>query len=43
MKKIIIFIYLVLFTSVNAAGHLSDKDKKKELPLFSIILIVFPF
>ena len=31
MKKIIIFIYFVLFTSVNAAGHLSDKDKKATL------------
>ena len=31
MKKIIIFVYLVLFTSVNAAGHLSDKDKKATL------------
>ena len=31
MKKIIIFIYLILFTSANAAGHLSDKDKKATL------------
>ena len=31
MKKIITFIYLILFTSVNAAGHLSDKDKKATL------------
>ena len=31
MKKIIIFIYLILFTSTNAAGHLSDKDKKATL------------
>ena len=31
MKKIIIFIYLILFASVNAAGHLSDKDKKATL------------
>ena len=31
MKKIIIFISLFLFTSVNAGGHLSDKDKKTTL------------
>ena len=31
MKKIIIFFYLVLFTPINAAGHLSDKDKKATL------------
>ena len=31
MKKIIIFIYLVLFTLANASGHLSDKDKKATL------------
>jgi len=31
MKKIIIFIYLILFASVNAAGHLSDKDKRAML------------
>ena len=31
MKKIIIFIYLFLFASANAAGHLSDKDKKATL------------
>ena len=31
MKKIIIFIYLFLFASAYAAGHLSDKDKKATL------------
>ena len=31
MKKIIIFFYLFLFASANAAGHLSDKDKKATL------------
>ena len=31
MKKIIIFISLFLFFAVNAAGHLSDKDKKATL------------
>ncbi len=31
MKKIIIFIYLFLFASANAVGHLSDKDKKATL------------
>ena len=31
MKKIIIFIYLVLFASANAGGHLSDEDKKATL------------
>ena len=31
MKKIITFISLFLFTSVNADGHLSDKDKKATL------------
>ena len=31
MKKIITFISLFLFTSVNAGGHLSDKDKKATL------------
>ena len=38
MKKIIIFIYLVLFTSVNAAGHLSDKDKKATLKCTGLVL-----
>ena len=31
MKKIIIFVSLFLFSAVNAAGHLSDKDKKTTL------------
>ena len=31
MKKICISIYLLLFTILNAAGHLSDKDKKATL------------
>ena len=31
MKKIITFISLFLFTSGNAGGHLSDKDKKATL------------
>ena len=31
MKKIITFISLFLFTSLNAGGHLSDKDKKATL------------
>ena len=31
MKKIITFICLFLFTSANAGGHLSDKDKKATL------------
>ena len=31
MKKIIILISLFLFSTVNAAGHLSDKDKKATL------------
>ena len=31
MKKIIAFICLILFTSANASGHLSDKDKKAAL------------
>ena len=31
MKKIITFIYFILLTSVNATGHLSDKDKKATL------------
>ena len=31
MKKIITIISLFLFTSVNAGGHLSDKDKKATL------------
>ena len=31
MKKIITFISLFFFTSVNAGGHLSDKDKKATL------------
>ena len=31
MKKIITFISLFLFTSVNAGGQLSDKDKKATL------------
>ena len=31
MKKIITFISLFLFSSVNAGGHLSDKDKKATL------------
>ena len=28
MKKICITIYFLLFSILNAAGHLSDKDKK---------------
>ena len=31
MKKIFIIFYLVLFTSANATGHLSDKDRKAAL------------
>ena len=31
MKKIIILISLFLFSAVNAAGHLSEKDKKATL------------
>ena len=31
MRKIITFISLFLFSAVNAAGHLSDKDKKATL------------
>ena len=31
MKKIITLIYFILLTSVNASGHLSDKDKKATL------------
>ena len=31
MKKIIIFIVLVSFSSVYAAGHLSEKDRKATL------------
>jgi len=31
MKKICITIYLLLFSTLNAAGHLSDKDKKATL------------
>ena len=31
MKKIITIISLFFFTSVNAGGHLSDKDKKATL------------
>ena len=31
MKKIIILVSLLLFTAVNAAGHLSEKDKKETL------------
>ena len=31
MKKICIIIYLLLFSALNAAGHLSDKDKKTTL------------
>ena len=31
MKKIITFIVLLSFFSVNAAGHLSEKDKKSTL------------
>ena len=31
MKKIITFISLFFFSSVNAGGHLSDKDKKATL------------
>ena len=31
MKKIITLLSLFLFTSVNAGGHLSDKDKKATL------------
>ena len=31
MKKICITIYLLLFSALNAAGHLSDKDKKTTL------------
>ena len=31
MKKIFIIFYLVLFTSANATGHLSDKDRKTAL------------
>ena len=31
MKKIFIIFYLVLFTSANATGHLSDKDRKTSL------------
>ena len=31
MKKICITIYFLLFSILNAAGHLSDKDKKATL------------
>ena len=31
MKKIIIFTSLFLFSVVNAAGHLNEKDKKATL------------
>ncbi len=31
MKNIIIFIFIFLFSAANAAGHLSDKDKKATL------------
>ena len=31
MKKIFIILYLALFTSAYAAGHLSDKDRKATL------------
>ena len=31
MKKIFIIFYLAFFTSVHAAGHLSDKDRKATL------------
>ena len=31
MKKIFVILYLVLFTSAYAAGHLSDKDRKATL------------
>ena len=31
MKKIITFFYLFLFSAANAAGHLSEKDKKATL------------
>ena len=31
MKKIILFTSLFLFSAVNAAGHLSEKDKKATL------------
>tara|TARA_B100000401_G_C52765982_1_gene700677 strand:+ start:1027 stop:1404 length:378 start_codon:yes stop_codon:yes gene_type:complete len=31
MRIIITFIYLFLFSTANAAGHLSDKDKKATL------------
>ena len=31
MKKICITIYLLLFSTLNAAEHLSDKDKKTTL------------
>ena len=31
MKKIITFIVLLSFSSVNAAGHLSEKDRKATL------------
>ena len=31
MKIIYIFITLLLFSALNAAGHLSDKDKKATL------------
>ena len=31
MKKIIIFTSLFLFSVVNAAGHLSEKDRKATL------------
>ena len=31
MKKIYITFSLLLFSTLNAAGHLSDKDKKATL------------
>ena len=31
MKKIFVILYLALFTSAYAAGHLSDKDRKATL------------
>ena len=31
MKKFCVAIYLLLFFTLNAAGHLSDKDKKATL------------
>ena len=31
MKKILIILYIVFFTSAYAAGHLSDKDRKATL------------